>query len=290
MAIFVLLLTADFLRAQNTKSGDLTAINMLIPSIPAGVEYLDSRCEGSTDHELRFLTEEQRAELNVGRRLAFRISQEETVEYDSLLVAYLNSLEHKLVNRSGLKGCFVVQLIADDDINAYSLPGGFIYLTTGLALSAESEGELVAALAHETGHVMARHFSRIEHKRQAGHRFMLAGGPPGYVIARALRPIFVRRVMRSAEFEADRLSLQYQSASGYDPTDLTRLLRNIDQQNRSSGSLFSRLFDSHPSIVARLQRIGPVIKHSTATHASHTVDDGDFRAFKQRLYSRYGNR
>lgn len=110
------------------------------------------------------------------------------------------------------------------------------------------------------------------------------------MIGRVHGPMFMRRVMRNAEFEADRLSLQYQYASGYDPGEFTRLLGNIDQQDRPSGSLFTRLFDAHPSIAARLRRLDTVNEPSPATYANYAVDDGDFRAFKERLVSHYGSR
>jgi predicted Zn-dependent protease len=291
MALFVLLLCVDFLGAQNTKGEDPTTISAPISSSPtAAIGDPDSSCDASTEHESHFLTNEQRAELNVGKRLALKIAQEETIEYDPFVTGYLNTLEHKLVQASGLSGCFVVRLIVDEEINAYALPGGFIYMTTGLAISAEREGELVGALAHETGHIVARHFFRLERKRQLGRHLMLAGGPGGYMIGRMFGPLYMRKVMRNTEFEADRLSFQYQYASGYDPGEFIRLLQNINQQDRPSGSIVSRLFDAHPSIAARLRRLDTASGSSFATHANYTVGDSDFRAFKERLLSHYGSR
>lgn len=146
----------------------------------------------------------------------------------------------------------------DREVNAYSLPGGFLYLTTGLVRRAQTEGELIAALAHETAHVVARHFARIEHRRKLGHNLMLAGGPAGYLLTRFLGPLFMSKQMRNAEFEADRLCLQYQFASGYDPGEFTRLSLDVVQQDQDSGSLLARLFNTHPSINARLRRLETV--------------------------------
>ena len=81
---------------------------------------------------------------------------------------------------------------------------------------AHSESEITAALAHETAHVMARHFARIEHKRQIWGRVALAGGPAGYLIRRTAGSLLTRKLIRNSEFEADRLCLKYQSASGYE--------------------------------------------------------------------------
>ena len=222
-----------------------------------------------------------------GHNLALKIAAQETLLEDPVVTTYLNGLEQQLVQHSGLKGCFVVELIVDKEVNAYSLPGGFLYLTTGLVMRAQTEGELVAALAHETAHVVARHFSRIEHRRRFGHSLMLAGGPAGYLAAQVLGPLFMSKQMRNAEFEADRLCLQYQHDSGYDPGEFTSLLRNIVQTDQDSSSLFGRLFNTHPSINARLRRLETRGSRWPATQVVSMGDDEDFRTFKEYFLSHF---
>jgi hypothetical protein len=289
VAFLVLLLLHNSLEAQNTQNERLTRLTTQIP-VTSNTAPGDLACAARIEDESQLLTDEQQAEWKVGKKLSLRVAEEETLEYDPVLTGYLNKLEQRLVHDSALRGCFVVQLIVDKEQNAYSLPGGFIYLTTGLAMKAEREGELVAALAHETGHVVAHHFARIEHKRKVGHHFTRAGGPAGYLIAQFLGPIFMGKMMRNAEFEADRLCLRYQYASGYDPREFIRLLRHIDQQNSASSSVFSRVFDTHPSIAARLHRLDSVKERSPAPHTNSTADDSDFRAFKERLSSYHASR
>ena len=64
------------------------------------------------------------------------------------ITEYLNHLEQVIVRDSHLRGCFVVKLVNDGETNAYSLPGGFLYVTTGLILNSDNEAELLGALAH----------------------------------------------------------------------------------------------------------------------------------------------
>lgn len=252
-----------------------------------GPQGLGSDCTATSEYESRSLIDQRQRDWNAGKQLAVEIAEEETLVEDPLLTGYLNRLEHRLVSDSGLSGCFVVQLVVDNDVNAYSLPGGFLYLTTGLAMSAQREGELVAALAHETAHVMARHFSRIERRGKVEHNLMLAGGPAGYLIGQSVGKFFVRKSMRDAEFEADRLSLQYQYAAGYDPRESMRLLRDTVHQDPESGSFLSRLFNTHPSIAARLRRLDTVNKSWPTTLTNHASDESDFQAFKALLLSTY---
>jgi predicted Zn-dependent protease len=154
-----------------------------------------------------------------------------------------------------VRGCFLVKILDTSEVNAFSLPGGFLYLTSGLILIAESEGELTAALAHETAHVTARHFAKIEHKMRIGRRVALAAGPAGYLVRRLLGSLLTRKLIRNTEFEADQLSLQYQNASGYDPNEFCRLLQSTLQDQDKPPSFVQRLFDTHPLISTRIKRL-----------------------------------
>jgi len=211
------------------------------------------------------------------------MERHETIIQDPELSKYLNRLEQDIVRKSHLQGCFVVELIQDVEANAYSLPGGFLYVTSGLMLLAQSEGELTAALAHETAHVAAHHFTRIEHQRRVWGRVALAGGPAGYLVRRVLGPLLTRKLVRNAEFEADRLSLKFQSASGYDMTEFSELLRSIFQDENKPASFVERLFDTHPLITTRITRLQNVGARMLRAPTNQIVDTSDFHEVKKRL-------
>ena len=199
------------------------------------------------------------AEWALGKKLAADLERHATLISDRFTTDYLNRLEQAIVLHAHLQGCFVVKLVNDVETNAYSLPGGFLYVNSGLILNAENEAELVAALAHETGHITARHLTKIEAQRRVWGRLSLAGGPAGWALRWRLGRLFTLKLLRNAEFEADRLAVGYQSASGYDPSELAHLLQDVLQQEGKPTSFFARLFDEHPSTDARIKRVRQAI-------------------------------
>jgi len=229
------------------------------------------------------LSREWTAEWTIGKKLALEAEAGQIVIGDPSLNQYLNRLEETIVRNSHLQGCFVVKLIHDVEANAYSLPGGFLYVTSGLVLMAESEGELAAALAHETAHVSAKHFARIQHKRKVWGRVALATGPPGYLLGRLIGPLLTQKLIRNSEFEADRLCLHYQSASGYDPTEFGSLLQTAFQDDDEPASFVKRLFETHPSTTTRIRRLGRLSNRLPASTLNSIVDTSSFHESKQRL-------
>ena len=226
---------------------------------------------------------ELQTELEIGRKLAIEMEQRETIINDPDLGDYLNGLEQNIVHNSGLGGCFVVKLVEDVEANAYSLPGGFLYVTSGLILIAQSEGELTAALAHETAHVTAHHFVRIEHERRLWGRLALAGGPAGYMVRKFIGPLLTRKLIRNSEFEADRLSLKYQSASGHDPTEFRELLQTAFQYDGKPPSFVERLFVTHPLVTTRIKRLESLEDSSPPAAGPCVVDTSNFHEIKERL-------
>ena len=124
---------------------------------------------------------------------------------------------------------------------------------------------MIAALAHETGHVTARHFTKLEAKRRWG-----------------LGRLVTLKLLRNAEFEADRLALKYGAASGYDPLELARLLENVFQEEGEPPSFLARLFDTHPSTVTRIRRATQATNR-LAPQTDYVVDTSEFHQVKRQL-------
>jgi predicted Zn-dependent protease len=223
-----------------------------------------------------------RKETMSGKKLAVELEQHVTLIKDPYMTSYLNRLEQNIVHNSGLHGCFVVKVVKDVEVNAYSLPGGFLYVTSGLILTATDEAELVGALAHETGHVTARHLTKIVSQKRRWHYLSLLGGPPGYLLGRKIGPLVTLKTLRDAEFEADRLALRYQHDSGYDPLEFARLLEEEFSQEGTPPSFFARLFDEHPSTQARIERIKQAAQFSLFGQ-DYVVDTSEFHDVKSRI-------
>jgi predicted Zn-dependent protease len=270
-------------------SGSLSeAISRLVPNIGSlsTADKLGSDCQAfplSTNYAFDRADRQWQAERAVGSKFATEVEKQATLIEDPALTEYVNRLEQVIVRSSHLRGCFHVKLLNDVEANAFSLPGGFLYVTSGLILLADSEGELTAALAHETGHVTARHFAQIERQRRIWGRLVLAGGPAGYLVRRFLGSLLTRKLIRNSEFEADRLSLKYQSASGYDPGEFSRLLQSVFQDEDKPASFVERLFATHPSTTTRIKRLNELTGRLSPATTDYAVDTSDFHQAKERL-------
>jgi hypothetical protein len=222
-------------------------------------------------------------EWATGKKQAVVFEQHMILITEPAITEYLNHLEQAIVRHSHLRGCFVVKLVNDGETNAYSLPGGFLYVTTGLILNSANEAELVGALAHETGHVTARHLTKIDARRRIWRRLSLAAGPAGYALRWKLGFLLTQKLLRNAEFEADRLALKYLSASGYDPIEIAHLLQDAFAQEGKPASFFTRLFDEHPSIDTRIKRVTQATGRYPQSETGYVVDTSEFHEVKRHL-------
>src|SRR5262249_25055118 len=140
---------------------------------------------------------------------------------------------------------FTIKVLDTDDVNAFALPGGFLYVNRGLLEAADNEAEVAGVLAHEIAHVAARHgveqASKGEFLNYASIPLIFLGGIGGYAIRQAFGlavPITFLKFSRGAEKEADRLGAQYMWAAGYDPNALITFFEKLQAKDkRKPGTL-----------------------------------------------------
>ena len=155
---------------------------------------------------------------------------------DPLLAEYVNRLGQNLVRNSDAKVPFTFQVIEGEAPNAFALPGGYIFVYTGLLKIASEESEAAAAMAHEIAHVAARHMTCQATKSQLANiaslpASILLGGLGGYAVrqgAGVAVPTALLHFGRKDESEADYLGLQYMYAAGYDPNGAISLFEKIE--------------------------------------------------------------
>lgn len=151
------------------------------------------------------------------------------------------------------------------DVNAFALPGGFIYVYQGLLDAVHNDPDMVAAvLGHETTHVVRRHGVKLMEQQlgaQAGIGTLIDlathGRDPQAIqaIGGVVSTIITEGYSREDEYQADHDGVIYMHRAGYNPEGMVRLLETLQQVAPNSGGGLTRYFDSHPGTPSRIQRV-----------------------------------
>lgn len=151
-----------------------------------------------------------------------------------------------------------------DDVNAFAAPGGYIFVTKGLLLQMQSEAELAGALAHETVHVVEKHYlDAVRKQARMDLAISVAGSQIGEgdrekldKISNGFKELYSRGLDKEDEFEADRRGIVIATRSGYDPYGLPAVLQTLAGMNPQDASL-ALLFKTHPQPTQRLNILEP---------------------------------
>ncbi len=232
----------------------------------------------------------QGIERRLGKAAAARLERSVRLVQDPELNEYVNRVGKKVAVNSDLKAPVTVKIIESPTFNASSLPGGFLYVTTGLLKNLDSEAQLAAALAHEIGHLAARHAAS-----QATRRILMDGIgflPFGtaYAIATDISqpsvPLALAKFSRGQELEADFLGVQYLYKSGYDPNALVALLektRSIEARTSGATSRRHKAYASHPQTQARISKAQNEIRTILPEREYSVGANLEFDSLKNRL-------
>ncbi len=180
------------------------------------------------------------SEVKIGRQLAAEVDKEAKFIDDPIITEYVNRVGQNIVLHSDAKVPFTIKVIDSDEVNAFALPGGFFYVNKGLLLAADNEAELAGVMAHEIGHVAARHAMENDAKMRDLNIATLAGiifGGPilGNVLYNGggfFEGMAFLHFSRGAEEEADKLGVQYMWAAGYDPTAMATMFEKLEAKNK----------------------------------------------------------
>ncbi len=155
---------------------------------------------------------------------------------------------------------YTFHVVEDADANAFALPGGHVYVNSGLVETARSEGELAGVLAHEISHVALRHGTASASKAllaQLGVALLgeIIGGKKGEAIqldAYAGASLYLLKFGRDYERQADILGAQIMSGAGYDPREMSSLFRRLKGEG---GRGLPQWLSSHPDLERRALRV-----------------------------------
>jgi predicted Zn-dependent protease len=212
------------------------------------------------------VSEEEEAQM--GLQAHPGILAEYGVYDDEELSAWVQNLGRKMALRSELPDLDWTFTVLDSPVvNAFALPGGYIYITRGLMAHADSEAQLAGVIGHEIGHVTARHSAQQMSRQQALGL--------GVGLGAVLSPEFARfgqlaqqglglmllKYGRSQEEQADELGIRYALRSGYDPRKLSGFFEVLDrQQSRAGADTLPAWLSTHPAPENRVEDTSRIAK------------------------------
>ena len=229
-----------------------------------------------------FILMSEKEEKRVGERENLRlISQFGGIYKNQKLQNYINSLGEFLVSTSELSNLdFTFTIIDTPIVNAFALPGGYIYLTRGLLAICQNEAQLAGVLAHEIGHVTARHSAK-RYTKNFGVNLIsqilgaLAKDRNITNVVNQSAGLYLLSYSRSQEYEADKLAVRYMKRAGFDPIEMSNFLRVMGKhsllQNRILNQKKNRkssLLSTHPSSPERVKK---VIKESKLASVKNPI-------------------
>jgi predicted Zn-dependent protease len=229
-------------------------------------------------------------DVEVGRRSAEEIARQVPLLNDAPTVNYIRSLGAKLAAKApGEKFPYQFNVVATRDINAFALPGGFVFVNAGAIMAAKDEGELAGVIAHEITHVALRHGTSQASKaylaqkglgilgRVFGRNSDL-GQMVGAVGGTGANMLFLR-FGRTAETQADLEGARIMADAGYDPRDMAAFFKTLQEQG---GQRTPEFLSDHPDPGNRIQSITQELP-SLHVSAKPVHDTQEFEQVKTRL-------
>ena len=235
----------------------LTAALALAGLVPAGCAVNPATGE----RQLSLVGTEQ--EIAMGRDAAEQVRATMGLYGDPDLQSYVEELGTRMARdteRPDLPWSFAV--VDEPVVNAFALPGGFIYFTRGIMAYFNSEAELAAVMGHEIGHVTARHSVEQMSRQQLAQIGLGVGAVLsedvarfGDVLGAGLGLLFLK-YGRDDERQSDRLGIRYMTAQGYDPREMADVFQMFQRQaEEAGGSGVPGWLSTHPTPASRIEEV-----------------------------------
>ena len=203
---------------------------------------------------------------------------------------FLNELGSELLEASSsdlARRRWTFHLVADDSVNAFNIPGGHVYVNTGLVKALGTHAELASVVGHEAGHGLARHGTR-QLSAQYGLSILMSlvlGSDPSatsQIVSSFAAGSALMKFSRDDEIQADRTAIHLMYGAGIDPQGAVDMLEVLESLQERDPSRIDRLLASHPLPSDRIATARERVD-SLPPKAGLRRQTGDFLAFKVRV-------
>jgi hypothetical protein len=234
-------------------------------------------------------------DIQLGRRAATEIEQVAQLCNDPKVDAYLTKLGMQLVeqlNTGGVKYPWEFHCVNDKAINAFALPGGFVFINRGAIEAADYEAELAGVMAHELSHVALRHGTNQATKAQyaqlgtgilgvAGGIFGGTAGAAAAGLGQFAAGSVLLKYSRGAETQADVMGTQVLYDAGYDPRAMAAFFEKLGAE--SAGKNPPEFFSDHPNPDHRIDRVDQEVEKLGGVPEGAKHDSPEFKAIKKEV-------
>jgi predicted Zn-dependent protease len=232
-------------------------------------------------------------EVEMGQQYAAQLNQQLPLVRDAEVNRYINVLGDSIARVADGRGLdYTFYVVDSPEINAFAVPGGFIYINRGLIERSENLAQLAGVLGHEIGHVTERH--SMEQMRDAQRAeggltlvCVLTGACNNQAVGTAVNVVgtaVFAGFSRDDENEADRVGVEFVTRAGINPNGIPAMFRNLLEERQRSPSSVDSWFSTHPLEEDRIANTEAIIGEINPTVLrSLTTDTQSFQAFKRRV-------
>lgn len=267
--------------------------NLLALILLLGIS-LPSLAQGMHHFEPGFNLFSKDQDIQLGKENAAEVRKQMKVINDPVLTDYVNKVGNRLVasqeaQQSGFP--FTFEVVADPSVNAFALPGGPMFINTGLLKAVDNEAQLAGVMGHEMSHVILRHGTNQASKAQFIQLpALLASQMAGQGMAGKLAQIGIGlgagsvllRFSRTDESQADLTGSHIMAEAGYDPMEMAHFFNKLNSMAGSPGSGFagkmSQFMSDHPNPANRDQAIQQEAR--AMPQKKYGYESGDFQRMK----------
>ncbi len=198
-------------------------------------------------------------EIQMGKDDDRQVTAQNTVVTDPLENAWANGIAQKLWAQAARKDIpYNLKILEDEDVNAFSTVGGYVYLNEGLLDFVQSDDEFAGVIGHETGHIERRHVVTLNNRANVMNViFGVASifSPLVYHFGQLAEAGIVARMQRDDELQADAYGLLLMSRAGYDPDAMVTFMRHLETTHSQRASLVEKYLADHPGEPARVAHL-----------------------------------
>jgi Zn-dependent protease with chaperone function len=233
------------------------------------------------------------SDIQLGGKAAQDAEKKLALCNDPKVDAYLTQLGTRLAARAptgGVRYPFEFHCVNDKAINAFALPGGYLFINRGAIEAADTEAQLAGVMAHEISHVVLRHGTTQATKAQFGQGIVgltgviLGGSATGGLITQLgafTAGSVLLKYSRTAETQADVMGTQILYDAGYDPRGMAQFFEKLEAQ--SKGKNAAEFFSDHPSPEHRVGRVDDEIEKLGGPPANAKRDSAEFQAIRREV-------